>query len=146
MKNGLKLFFNVVMRIFAAFTASALGVIGAGAIANVGTLKACTVAGLTAIATVVEKLARGFMDDGKLTMDEINSAFAAIDTQAKTEADLQVEARQTNTAVIINPDGTKTLSSQGAPAVAAAPVVDSTPEAPVDSTPAAPAVTDPNYN
>lgn len=117
------------MRIVAAFTASALGVIGAGAIAHISTLKAMTVAGLTACATVIEKLARGFMDDGKLTLDEINAAFAAVDTQAKTAADLAVEARQAGTDMTVSAtDGSIT------PAAPTAPVA-----APVDTTPAAPA-------
>ena len=140
--NTYRLFFNVLMRIVAAFTASALGVIGAGAVAGISTIKAMTVAGITAVAAVVEKLARGFMDDGKLTMDEINSAFAAIDTQAKTAADLAVEARQTGAAITISPDGTTTKAQgQAAPAVTTASV--DAPAAP--AAPVAPA-DDPNYN
>ena len=139
MKNNIKLFWNVLMRIVAAFTASALGVIGAGAIAHISTLKAMTVAGLTACATVVEKLARGFMDDGKLSLDEINAAFAAVDTQATTAADLQVQARQSGTDLTVSAaDGSVT------PAVAsAAPAVELAPEAVAPA--AAPAI-DPNYN
>jgi hypothetical protein len=45
-------------------------------------------------AAVVEKLARAFMDDGKLTLDEINAAFSAVDKGAKTVADVEVENRQ----------------------------------------------------
>ena len=141
MKDNLKLFYNVLMRIVAAFTASALGVIGAGAIAGISTIKAMTVAGLTAIASVIEKLARGFMDDGKLSMDEINAAFAGIDSNAKSAADLQVEARQSGTAIVINPDGTTTRSQGAAPA---APAPADAPAAPVDDTAAKAA--DPNYN
>jgi hypothetical protein len=77
-------------------------------------------------------------------MDEINAAFAAIDTKATTAADLQVEARQTGAAITINPDGT-TTKAQGdvAPAV----VADVAPDAPVDSAPVEPAVpADPAYN
>jgi len=138
-----KLFFNVLMRIVAAFTASALGVIGAGAIAHISTLKAMTVAGLTACATVVEKLARGFMDDGKLSMDEINAAFAAVDTQATTAADLQVQARQQGADLTVSAtDGS--IAPVTSPTAPAAPVADATPAAPAAS--AAPAVVDPNYN
>jgi hypothetical protein len=143
MKNNIKLFWNVLMRIVAAFTASALGVIGAGAVAHISTLKAMTVAGLTACATVVEKLARGFMDDGKLSMDEINAAFAAVDTQAQTAADLQVQARQSGTDLTVSAaDGS--VTPVVAPAAPAAPAVESAPEAPeapavtADATPAAP--------
>ena len=138
MGSAMKLFWNVLMRIVAAFTASALGVIGAGAVAGISTIKAMSVAGITAVAAVVEKLARGFMDDGKLTLDEINSAFSAIDSNAKTAADLQVEARQTGQAIVINPDGTTAKVAQGQTA------------APADSTPASDSVDekakDPNYN
>ena len=112
----MKLFNNVLMRIVAAFTASALGVIGAGAIAGISTVKAMLVAGITAVAAVVEKLARGFMDDGKLTLDEINAAFSAIDSNAKTAADLQVEARQSGKDIIVSSNGTITQSDPTAPA------------------------------
>ena len=90
----MKSFNNVMMRIVAVFAASGLGVIGAGAIAGISVVKAMTVAGLTAVAAVVEKLARAFMDDGKLTLDEINAAFATVDKGAKTVADVKVEERQ----------------------------------------------------
>ena len=85
---------NVLMRIVAVFAASGLGVIGAGAVAGISVGKAMFVAGLTAVAAVVEKLARAFMDDGKLTLDEINAAFSTVDKGAKTVADVAVEERQ----------------------------------------------------
>ena len=94
MRNTMASLKNVLMRIVAVFAASGLGVIGAGAIAGISTVKAVTVAGLTAVAAVVEKLARAFMDDGKLTLDEINAAFATVDKGAKTVADVEVEQRQ----------------------------------------------------
>jgi len=116
MKDGLKLTGNILLRIVAVFAASGLSVIGAGSVAGISVLKAVTVAGLTAVAAVVEKLARGFMNDGKLSMDEINSAFAAVDVNSKTAADLQVEANQTGTAITIAPD-----AKTAAPAAPAAP-------------------------
>ena len=103
MLSGVRLFGNILLRIVAVFAASGLGVIGAGSIAGISVLKAVTVAGLTAVAAVVEKLARGFMNDGKLTIDEINSAFAAVDVNSKTAADLQVEANQSGQAITIAP-------------------------------------------
>jgi hypothetical protein len=100
---------NILLRIVATFAASGLSVIGAGAIAGISTVKAVTVAGLTAVAVVVEKLARGFMNDGKLDINEINSAFAAVDVQSKTAADLKVEAVQSGQDIVISagskPDG-----------------------------------------
>ena len=107
MKSGFKLFGNILLRIVAVFAASGLGVIGAGSIAGISVINAFTVAGLTAVAAVVEKLARGFMNDGKLSLDEINSAFAAVDVNSKTAADLQVEANQSGVAVTIAPDAPK---------------------------------------
>lgn len=96
---------NIILRIVATFAASGLSVIGAGAIAGVDTITAVTVAGLTAVAAVVEKLARGFMNDGKLDLDEINAAFAAVDTKAKSAADLQVEAKQNGQDILIKAAG-----------------------------------------
>ena len=104
---------NILLRIVATFAASGLSVIGAGAIAGVDTLTAVAVAGLTAVAAVVEKLARGFMNDGKLDLDEINAAFAAVDTKAKSEHDLKVEAKQNGTDIVIKSSGeTEIVSAQ----------------------------------
>ena len=89
---------NIILRIVAVFTANGLAVIGAGAIAGIGTLKAVMVAGMTAAASVIEKLARAFMDDGKLTLDEINAAFSTVDKAAPTVADAVVENRRANSA------------------------------------------------
>ena len=73
---------NILARIIAVFAASGLSVIGAGAIVGIETYKAVILAGTLGVATVVEKLARGFLDDGKLTVEEINSAFTAVDKKA----------------------------------------------------------------
>jgi hypothetical protein len=73
---------NILMRIVAVFAASGLSVIGAGAIVGIDTLHAVILAGTLGVATVVERLARGFLDDGKLDADEINQAFAAVDKKA----------------------------------------------------------------
>jgi hypothetical protein len=70
---------NILMRIVAVFAASGLSVIGAGALVGIDTVKAMILAGTLGVATVVERLARGFLDDGKLTSDEINNAFASVD-------------------------------------------------------------------
>jgi hypothetical protein len=73
---------NILMRIVAVFAASGLSVIGAGAIVGIDTLHAVILAGTLGVATVVERLARGFLNDGKLDEDEINQAFAAVDKKA----------------------------------------------------------------
>ena len=92
--NGVKNIWNIAMRIVAVFAANGLAVIGAGAIAGISTAKAIMVAGLTAVAAVIEKLARAFMDDGRLTADEINSAFSTTDKNAVTVEDMVVEQRR----------------------------------------------------
>jgi len=74
---------NIIMRIIAVFAASGLSVIGAGAVVGISTAKAVILAGTLGVATVVERLARGFLDDGKLTIEEINAAFSSVDKKAK---------------------------------------------------------------
>jgi hypothetical protein len=74
---------NILMRIVATFAASGLGVIGAGAIAGVSIWKACFMAGMAGVATVVEGLSRAFLDDGKLSAAEINQVFNKVDKKSK---------------------------------------------------------------
>lgn len=85
---------SVLLRIVAVFTSNGLQVIGAGAIAGIGVVKAIWVAGITAAAKVVQKLAESFADDGKLDDDEINAAFAAVDLNSKTVEDVIVEEKR----------------------------------------------------
>ena len=73
---GLK---TIFLRILAVFAANGLGVIGAGSIAGVPLWKACFMAGIAGVATVVEGLARAFLDDGKISVDEINAVFNRVD-------------------------------------------------------------------
>jgi hypothetical protein len=70
---------SILTRIIAVFAASGLGVIGAGAIIGIDTLSAIILAGTLGVANVVEKLARAYLDDGKLTSAEINAAFSGVD-------------------------------------------------------------------
>jgi hypothetical protein len=71
----MSLTFNVILRIVATFVASALGVIGAGSIMGVDILIAAAMGGILAVFKVIELLALAFLEDGKLTLDEINAAF-----------------------------------------------------------------------
>ena len=73
---------NILMRIVATFAASGLGVVGAGAIAGVSLWKACFMAGIAGVATVIEGLARAFLDDGKLSVAEINEVFNKVDKKS----------------------------------------------------------------
>ena len=67
------------MRIVAVFASSGLSVIGAGSLFGLDVVTAAMMAGLLGVATVVESLARSFLDDGKLTTAEINEAFSKVD-------------------------------------------------------------------
>jgi hypothetical protein len=79
----MKTTYNILMRIVATFAASGLGVIGAGAIAGVPIWKACFMAGMAGVATVIEGLSRAFLDDGKLSSSEINQVFNKVDKKSQ---------------------------------------------------------------
>jgi hypothetical protein len=70
---------NILMRMVAVFASSGLSVIGAGSLFGLDVITAAMMAGLLGVATVVESLARSFLDDGKLTSAEINEAFSKVD-------------------------------------------------------------------
>jgi hypothetical protein len=72
---------NIILRIVATFAASGLGVIGAGTIAGVPLWQAIFMAGIGGVATVVEGLSRAFLNDGKLSLDEINAVFDKVGKQ-----------------------------------------------------------------
>ena len=76
---------DILFRAVAVFIASALGAIGAGSIFGIGAGVAAGIAGLMAVSVVLERLAREFLDDGKLTQSEVNSAFneAEVDLENK---------------------------------------------------------------
>jgi hypothetical protein len=76
---------DIVLRILAAFAASGLGVVGAGAIAGIELWKAVLMAGIGGVAYVVEGLARAYMDDGVLTKEEIDAVFNKVDKKAKAD-------------------------------------------------------------
>ena len=93
MQNN-NLLINVLLRICATFAASGLGVIGAGAIAGVPLWKACFMAGIAGVAFVVEGLSRSFLDDGKLTLSEINDVFNKVDgkdSEVKKESKIKTK-------------------------------------------------------
>jgi hypothetical protein len=75
MSNKLK---QILLRILAAFAASGLGVVGAGSIAGIPLWKAMFMAGIGSVATVVERLARLYLDDGHLSSSDIDSAFGVV--------------------------------------------------------------------
>lgn len=78
---------QILLRIVATFTATGLGVIGAGTIAGVDVWKAVFMAGIGGTASVVEKLARSYLDDGKLSVEEINAAFDDYDDESESPSE-----------------------------------------------------------
>lgn len=75
---------NILLRIVAVFAASGLSVIGAGSLVGIEIIQAVMLAGFLGVATVMEALARAFLNDGKLDADEINAAFAKVDKKTQS--------------------------------------------------------------
>ena len=70
---------QITTRIVAVFSASGLSVVGAGTLAGVELWQAVLMAGIGGVATVVEGLSRAYIDDGKLTDEEIDGVFNSVD-------------------------------------------------------------------
>jgi hypothetical protein len=66
---------DISWRMLAVFIATALGVIGTGALIGVEVWQAALMAGIGGVATVLESLSRAYLNDGKITQDEINGVF-----------------------------------------------------------------------
>ena len=67
---------HIMYRIVAVFGYSAMGIVGgASIIGGIPVWKAAMLAGISACAQVIEKLARAYADDGVITEDELNAAF-----------------------------------------------------------------------
>lgn len=66
---------KIGLRMLALFLVSALTTVGAGAIIGIDTLQTAILAGVMGIANVVEDLARGYLNDGELSDEEIDAAF-----------------------------------------------------------------------
>jgi len=69
---------NILARVFAVFIAQALGMLGAGSLIGIEVWQAALLAGVMGVATVAEGLARAFLHDGKLSLDEINDVFGKV--------------------------------------------------------------------
>jgi hypothetical protein len=68
-------YLKIAKRMLSLFLVSALATIGAGAAIGIDVLHTALLAGIMGVANVVEDLARGYLNDGELTEDEINQAF-----------------------------------------------------------------------
>lgn len=66
---------NIIKRMIATFIATAIGVVGSGAIVGVDVATAALMAGVGACAVVLERLSRAYLEDGELSEQEINEAF-----------------------------------------------------------------------
>jgi hypothetical protein len=66
---------KIAKRMLALFLVSAFTTIGAGAVIGIDVLQTAILAGVMGVANVVEDLARGYLNDGELTEEEINQAF-----------------------------------------------------------------------
>jgi hypothetical protein len=66
---------KIAKRMLALFLVTALATIGAGAVIGIDVVQTAILAGFMGIANVVEDLSRGYLNDGKLTNDEIDRAF-----------------------------------------------------------------------
>jgi len=74
---------QVGSRILAVFSASGLSVVGAGTLAGIELWQAVLMAGIGGVATVVEGLSRAYLEDGKLSQEEIDEVFNAVDKKRK---------------------------------------------------------------
>jgi hypothetical protein len=79
--QGWALYLNIIKRIVAVFIAQALSILGAGSLVGIDVYQSALLAGIMGVAHVVEMLARKYIDDGKLDLDEVNQVFNAVPTR-----------------------------------------------------------------
>jgi hypothetical protein len=71
----LKIAKDVIFRSIALFMTMALPAIGAGAFAGVEPVNSALIAGALGVSKVLTDLAKAFLDDGKLTQEEVDVVF-----------------------------------------------------------------------
>ena len=71
----LSIFKDVIFRSVALFLTMALPAIGAGAFAGVEPVNSALIAGALGVSKVITDLAKAFLDDGKLTQEEVDAIF-----------------------------------------------------------------------
>ena len=74
-----KKFKMIIARIIATFIANALAIIGAGSLIGVDIVSAVMLAGSLGVIKVIEGLSRAYLDDGHLSLEEINEVFQQFD-------------------------------------------------------------------
>tara|TARA_B100000287_G_C20504428_1_gene730462 strand:- start:142 stop:402 length:261 start_codon:yes stop_codon:yes gene_type:complete len=70
---------QIIARMIATFTANGLATVGAGTLVGIEIMDAVILAGTLGCVKVAEDLARAYLDDGVLTIEEINEAFGKLD-------------------------------------------------------------------
>jgi hypothetical protein len=79
---------HLAFRVVAVFAYSSMAIIGgASIIGGIPVWKAAFLAGISATAQVMEKLARAYADDGVITREEIDDAFGSRLAQPKGETE-----------------------------------------------------------
>jgi hypothetical protein len=73
----------ILARMIAVFVANGLAVIGAGSLIGVDIVSSILLAGSLGVIKVAESLARAYIDDGKITLEEINESFAIMEKKKK---------------------------------------------------------------
>lgn len=69
---------NLILRIVAVFALEALGTIGAASILGTDPIIGAAISGILAVSVVFRDLAKSFLEDGKLTKEEIDRAFKKV--------------------------------------------------------------------
>ena len=80
-QKGWALYVNVLKRIIAVFIAQGLSILGAGSLVGIDVYQSALLAGIMGVAHVVEMLARKYIDDGIITLEEVNEVFNAVPTR-----------------------------------------------------------------
>jgi len=70
-----KIIKDVLFRSIALFLVTALPAIGAGSFIGVEPINSAVIAGALAVSRIVTDLAKAFLDDGKLTQEEVDAIF-----------------------------------------------------------------------
>ena len=80
-QEGWSLYLNIAKRILAVFIAQSLSILGAGSLVGIDVYQSALLAGIMGVAHVLEMLARKYIDDGKITLEEVNEVFNSVPTR-----------------------------------------------------------------
>jgi uncharacterized oligopeptide transporter (OPT) family protein len=81
LQEGWSLYLNIAKRILAVFIAQSLSILGAGSLVGIDVYQSALLAGIMGVAHVLEMLARKYIDDGKITLEEVNEVFNSVPTR-----------------------------------------------------------------